>query len=234
LLGPNGAGKSTLVRLLMGAAKPWAGRVSIDATPVRSLDARARARRIALVSQRPDIAAAFSVREVVALGCYAFGHHAGPIERALERMSLDAHADTPFAQLSVGQQQRVTIARAVAQLDSMERPGVLLADEPFSAMDPAHAAHAAGMIRELGAGGVAVLLVLHDFAMARRLADSAIVLDRLGAVASEGPGREVLVPTILERTFDVAFDECATPEGTVLVAGTRAAGPGRSTGEGSV
>lgn len=219
LVGPNGAGKSTLVRVLMGVSRAWSGRVEIDGRDVDSLGAKERARRVAFVAQRPDVAAAFSVREVVALGRYAFGGGEGAVDRALERMELGGLGAAPFATLSVGQQQRVTIARALAQVDGMQGAGALLADEPFSAMDPAHCAAAAGVVRKLGAQGASVLLVLHDFTLARRLADRAVVLDQEGRVVAQGAAEKVLEPGVLEGVFGVAFHECRTPGGVALIAG---------------
>ncbi len=221
LLGPNGAGKSTLARVLIGLARPWRGTVRIDGRDLGAMRARERARRIAFVAQRPDVASAFSVREVVALGCYAFARAEKPILRALGAMALEDLADEPFATLSVGQQQRVTIARALAQCYAMEAPGVLLADEPFSAMDPSHAAGASDVVRRLAAEtGVAALLVLHDFTLARRLADRAVVLRAGGTVEAGGAVGEVLTPEVLERVFHVPFHCCSTPGGPALVPGS--------------
>ena len=216
LLGPNGAGKSTLARLLMGFVRPWKGRAEIDGKPVETLNARERARRVGFVSQRPEVAAAFRVREVVALGRYGVGPDESAVSSALERMELADLARRAFATLSVGQQQRVTIARALAQIDGSPTPA-LIADEPFSAMDPAHSLRAAGIVSELGRSGASVLLVLHDFTLARRIADRAILLDSEGNAASTGPAAEVLTPRLLERVFGVAFHECQTPGGAALV-----------------
>ena len=187
LLGPNGAGKSTLTRLLIGVARPWRGRIEIDGAPIGTLGVRRRARRLAFVAQRPEVAAAFSVREVVGLGRFAVGRNDGAIDRALERMDLGALASRAFGELSVGQRQRVTIARALAQLDGGEGSGALIADEPFSAMDPAYCRDGAGVVRGLAREGASVLLVLHDFTLASRIADRVILLDAEGACERPWP-----------------------------------------------
>lgn len=217
LLGPNGAGKSTLVRVLMGMARAWRGRVEIDGRGVGAMGARERARRMAFVPQRPEVSAAFTVREVVALGRYAIGPSDASVSHAIQRMELAGLEGEAFAALSVGQQQRVTIARALAQMDG-HQGGLLLADEPFSAMDPAHCRAAAGVIADLARAGAGVLLVLHDFTLARRVADRAVILGRDGRVAAAGSAGDVLTPPTLEGVFGVPFHECETPGGRALLA----------------
>lgn len=218
LLGPNGAGKTTLLRLLAGAARPQHGRLTIDDRALRSLSPPQRAARMAYVAQRPEVAAAFAVREVVALGRYALGESRSAVDRALEIMSLGTLADRAFATLSVGQQQRVALARALAQLDGHDVEGrFLLADEPFSAMDPAHERHAAGVLMDLASRGVGVLLVLHDFTLARRIAERGVLLGRDGRVAATGASDEVLTPEPLEEVFGTPFEEVATSSGRAIL-----------------
>ena len=216
LLGPNGAGKSTLARVLMGMAHPWEGRVQIDGRNIGAMRARERARRVAFVPQRPEVSTSFTVREVVGLGRYALGANEAAVSRAVARMELAGLENEVFAALSVGQQQRVTIARALAQMEGGQGR-TLLADEPFSAMDPAHCRAAAGVMIELARAGAGVLLVLHDFTLARRVADRAVILSRDGRVAAAGAAGEVLTPTILEGVFGVSFHESETPGGLALL-----------------
>jgi len=217
VIGPNGAGKSTLLRVLAGLLRPAAGRVEL-------LDGRGRARglggvgsrelamRLAYLSQRPTVAFAFTVRQVVRLGLYARrGAESGAdgvVERALENVGAVDLIDRPFGALSVGQQQRVTLARALAQLDGGGRERgreVLLADEPVSAMDPKHAAHAMGVLAGLARSGMGVVVVLHDLTLAARTLDRVIALDGDGRVIAEGATREALTPELLQTLFDWPF-----------------------------
>lgn len=222
VLGPNGAGKTTLLRVLLGVLRARWGRAVLGDRPVGSWGAVERARRLALVGQRPEVSAAFTAREVVALGRYAWGGagsgggvargaaggDAGAVvARAMERTGTAELSGRAFASLSVGQQQRVTLARAAAQLDGAPGGGVLLADEPMSAMDPLQASRAGGLLRELAAErGTAVVVVLHDFAAASRVADAAAVLTCDGRSAASGPAGEVLEPSVLERVYGVGFE----------------------------
>jgi len=206
IVGPNGAGKSTLLRLLAGVAAPWSGDVALAGEPIRRMSGRRRARRIAYIEQRATVAGAFTARRVVEFGRYGQGGGAGPIDRALARTETADLADALFNELSAGQQQRISLARALAQLDGADHePRVLLADEPVAAMDPRHVALAMALLRELAAAGSAVGVVLHDLTAARRWTDDAILLDASGRVAAAGPSAETLVPERLEPVFDVPF-----------------------------
>lgn len=219
VLGPNGAGKSTLVRVLMGASPPTNGRVEIDGRSVHRMPATERARRLAYVSQRPSVASAFSVREVIALGRFALTPDEEAVEAQIAALALEDFADRPFASLSVGEQQRASLARALAQLhredDSPERR-VLLADEPTSAMDPRWVAHTTRVIRGLPGLEIDALIVLHDFTLASRLADRIVVLDADGRIACDGSPDEALEVGRLSKVFGTPFLSVQTPSGRIV------------------
>ena len=114
LLGPNASGKTTLLRLLLGQLTPDAGSVTLHGRPVATITARELARQVSYVPQRSGVSFAFSVREVVAMGRYAFGDRRY-VEEALRHLDLANLATRPVRELSGGQQQRVMLARAWAQ-----------------------------------------------------------------------------------------------------------------------
>lgn len=219
VLGPNGSGKSTLVRCLLGLLRPAAGRVTLEGRGIDAISEPDRASVLAYVPQRPSVAFGFSVADIVALGC---GPRC-PASRArreaceaLEAVGLAGRAPEPFAELSLGQQQRVVLARAVAQA----RVGgvmAVVADEPVSAMDPRHAIEAMGLLRALAGEGRAVAVVLHDLSAALRFADRALILDGSGQVAALGPVREVLEGETLRRVFGVEFVRLADGSAEALV-----------------
>jgi len=213
IVGPNGAGKTTLVRLLAGVRHPTGGSVTLGGRAVASIPERERARHLAYLAQRPDLAFAFTVERVVSFGAFAAGPADGRARAALERVGLAGRADDLFGELSVGQQQLASLARALVQLERA-RGGYLLADEPMSAMDPAHALRAGRLFRERAAAGTGVVVVLHDLTQALTLADRALVLDASGRVASEGEAGEVLTPERLSPVFEVAFDRLTLPGGS--------------------
>lgn len=211
LIGPNGSGKSTLLRILAGSLTPTKGRVTLDSREVRDLGAHDRALRVAYVPQVPGVAFAFDVRTYVAFGRHALGRGGAAVyaDEAMKRLDLLDQADEAVPELSAGQRQRAALARALCQLLG-DRPAgctrVLLADEPFSALDPRHALAAESLLRELAATGVAVVVVLHDLALAARLADRVALLGPGGNLAVSGAPGEVLREDVLAGVFGVGFE----------------------------
>ena len=171
--GPSGAGKSTILRLLGRLADPDAGIVRYRETDVRHLDPLELRRAVVLVPQLPALVAS-TVEENVAYGPRLAGHEAD-VHRALALVGLDAaYAPREAASLSVGEQQRVMLARALA-LD----PEVLLLDEPTSALDAASRRAVEATLSHLRKElDVSLVLVTHDRDQAERLADSFVELDR--------------------------------------------------------
>jgi putative ABC transport system ATP-binding protein len=169
--GPSGAGKSTLLRLLDRLADPDEGVVRYRGADLRELDPLALRRSIALVPQLPALVAR-TVGENVAFGPGLLGAEVA-VDRVLALAGLDpGFAPREAASLSVGEQQRVMLARALA-LD----PDVLLLDEPTAALDAAARAAVEETVLQLRAElGVSCVLVTHDRAQAERLADWVIGL----------------------------------------------------------
>ncbi|MCB9845867.1 MAG: ABC transporter ATP-binding protein [Phycisphaeraceae bacterium] len=227
IIGPNGAGKSTLLRALLGVQSVKSGSVLLDSTPLHQTPVRDRAARIAFISQSPTIAFAYSLRQVVSMGRYARPPSDEAVERALARVRLQDRADDPFGELSAGLRQRGALARTLAQLDGAEPASrVLLADEPFSALDPRHALETEAMLRALAASGVAVGVVLHDLSLSARLADHALVLSDRGEPLAVGPIGTALAPDVLQTAFGVAFERLCAPSGRpILVAAGAGATP---------
>jgi len=211
---------------------------------VSRLSVRERAARIALVPQSTTPGTSYSVAQTVRLGRLAFHEPAAKLREitraALARVELLDRADQPLGSLSAGQQQRALLARALAQLSLVgEPPGAadarkgryLLADEPVASMDPRHALLAVDVLREAAAAGAGVLIVVHDFALAFRVADDAVVLDAGGKVAASGPSSEVLRPAVLDGVFGSRFAMVGPTDGPgsfpqpVAVAGRGAATP---------
>lgn len=213
VLGPNAAGKSTLLRCIIGALKPDSGSVLIDREPSHLLKTKTLAGRLAYVPQRPQVAAAFTVREVIELGRYALPASRRRIDETLQQLELDSIADRPFPSLSVGQQQRVTLGRAVAQLGTN---GHLVLDEPTSAMDLRHASRCTALLRELADKGVTVVIAMHDLKVAASTADECWLLDA-GRLVAAGPTVEVLDIDRLRAIFGVPFEWVQRPGGTAIL-----------------
>ncbi len=214
IIGANGAGKTTLLRVMLGTLPPRRGRALLHGQDVSRVPVAERARTMAYISQKPGVAFAFTASEVVELGCPWLGGgraRAAALE-ALSRVNLADRADEPLGVLSVGQQQRVSAARAIAQLrtgSTATAHAVLLADEPVASMDPAHAIQTMDLLRTLAREGVCVVVVLHDLALASCYADAVLLMNSEGTSAALGPTAEVLTPPLLERVYGAAFREVA-------------------------
>lgn len=210
LLGPNGAGKSTLLKALAGLL-PYEGSVEIAATDLAALSPRNRARRISYVPQRSLLRSALSVEEVVALGRYVHGGSFGGMSKsdqeAIDHALMTAHADALrdriFTQLSVGEQQRVLLARALAS----DAP-ILLLDEPTAALDVGEAMAVLRLIRTLAARKHTLVVVLHDLADALSTTDRALLL-KDGCVVEQGDTREVISAEPIRAVYGVKLIENA-------------------------
>ena len=186
VVGPSGSGKSTLLRLLNRLADPDTGRVAYEGKDVRELDPLALRREVSLVPQLPALIEG-TVHDNVAYGPRLAGH-SFDARSCLELAGLDpAFEDRDAAKLSVGEQQRVMLARALAL-----EPRVLLLDEPTSALDQAARDAVEGTLRRLRARtAISIVVVTHDLEQARRLADHVVRVDA-GRVVAHGPAEQVL------------------------------------------
>jgi putative ABC transport system ATP-binding protein len=170
LLGPSGSGKSSLLRLLNRLAEPDAGTIRFEGRDVRELDVLDLRRRAVLVPQLPAPLPG-SVADNVRYGPSLCDHDTD-VESCLARAGLDrAYADRDASELSVGEQQRLMLARALAL-----EPDVLLLDEPTSALDESARDGVERTLAELAQTGVAMVLVTHDRGQAERIASQVIEL----------------------------------------------------------
>ncbi|WP_435180288.1 ABC transporter ATP-binding protein [Halorussus sp. AFM4] len=188
IIGPSGAGKSSFLRLLNRLDEPTDGTVSLDGTDYREIPPRELRRRVGYVPQRPALRPG-TVRENVTVGPRLRGEPVDDdrVETLLARVDLAGYSDRSVGDLSGGESQRVAIARSV-----LNRPEVLLLDEPTSSLDAGSEARVEELLADLRAEfDLTYVLVTHDREQARRLADRVAVFED-GRVATVGPVREVL------------------------------------------
>jgi putative ABC transport system ATP-binding protein len=183
IAGPSGAGKSTLLRLFNRLADPAVGTVRYRGRDVRDYDVLALRREVGLVPQLPSLLDG-TVAMNVSFGARLSGR-ATDVGAALDLAGLDGtFAERPAGRLSVGEQQRVMLARALAL-----QPKVLLLDEPTSALDErAKSAVEATLLDLRGRLSLSFVFVTHERAQADRLADRIVWLDggRLGVGLAPG------------------------------------------------
>ncbi len=216
ILGPNGAGKSTLLRLLSGEKKPAEGSVFFNGKSLSSFSPRQLALQRAVLGQQYTMSLPFTCGEVVMMGRYP--HYRDQPDRrdheivaeALSALSAGHLTGRLFNTLSGGEQQRVQLARVLAQLEEkgeMEgkegrikremkagaeaKARFLLLDEPTANMDYLHQQLCLQRAREFCRRGQTVVMILHDLNLAAQLADRLLVLKE-GRLVAEGEPRQLL------------------------------------------
>jgi len=204
LIGPNGVGKSTLLRACSGTLKPIDGRITIDGQDVHRLRVEDRAKLMAVVPQATRLPESFSVFETVLMGRTPYLGWLGresdkdrtAVQAALDRTCTSELADRPIGELSGGEQQRVMIARALAQ-----SARTLLLDEPTAHLDLKHQANVLSLVCDLAHNEkYAVLIALHDLNLAAQYADRVALLSN-GTVAAIGTSEEVLTEENLSPAY---------------------------------
>lgn len=179
VLGPSGSGKSTLLNMIAGLDRPTTGTVYVDGLRVDALNETASAKyrrsRIGMVFQFFNLLDDLTVTDNVLLPAQLSGTApavaAARAAELLAQLGIDRHARAHPGRLSGGERQRVAVARAL-----MNRPPLLLADEPTGALDTASGADVRDLLRELNAAGQTIVLVTHDLALAESCATRTIEL----------------------------------------------------------
>jgi iron complex transport system ATP-binding protein len=204
VVGPNGSGKSSLVRALIGRVPLARGSIAIDGTSANSIPRDALARRVAVVTQREELAFPLLVSEYVALGRFphlGLWHTAGErdaaaVSDAMTAAGVDVLRDRRVDALSGGELQRVRLARALAQGGA-----ALVLDEPTAFLDVGHEMAVFELLHRLARDGRAVLLVSHQLNLVARFADHMVLLHR-GVVAASGPPSAVMRAEVLEPVYE--------------------------------
>ena len=216
VLGPNGAGKSTLLRIVTGLAQPDTGSVSYGERSLASFDGQELARSRAVLSQHVDLAFPLPVADVVMMGRYPhFGRVPAPRDREIVHEALDmvgmlAKAAQAYPTLSGGEQQKVQLARVLAQVwksDSIANGAArshryLFLDEPTTNLDVHYQLHVLSIARTLIDEHTTLIAILHDLNTAFQFGDHFVLLER-GGVAFEAESAREVPMDVLERVFDV-------------------------------
>jgi branched-chain amino acid transport system ATP-binding protein len=190
LIGPNGAGKSTLFKLIVGTYPPTEGSIVFRGDDVTRQRPYQRVKRgMSIKMQAPSIFRELPVRQNIHV---ALQHHVAKAELAREEerllalLDLTADATKPAGALSHGQQQWLEIGMALAL-----KPALMLMDEPTAGMSPEETFRTGELVRQLNASGMTMLVVEHDMAFVRQIAQRVTVL-HFGRVFARGSIAEIL------------------------------------------
>lgn len=225
ILGANGAGKSTLLNALAGSqvrhpALQQQGRVTLDNQDLAQFPAKELARRRAVMPQQVQLDFPFKVHEVIAMGRSPYGMDSLSqriTDQAMALLEVDHLQHRDYPSLSGGEQQRVQLARVLAQIwphgdkprpqsdheaGHTKRHRVLLLDECTSALDPAHQHQVLDIIKQFTTPDIISCAVLHDLPLAARYGDR-VILMKQGRVIADGTPRQVLTADNLAATYDL-------------------------------
>ena len=215
LIGPNGSGKSTFLRALVGEQSICQGQVYFDGELTESWDRRFLAQRLGVLPQQSVLSFPFTGQEVVGLA--RTPHNSGAqadaeiVAEVLEFLDASYLADRLYPNMSGGEQQRIQLARVLAQVwepsqklneDQAAEPKLLLLDEPSSYFDLAHQQMLVELLHQVSKRNISVLVVLHDINMAMACADRVAVLS-CGRLEAFGKTEEVLNTEMIESVFSV-------------------------------
>ena len=214
LIGPNGAGKSTLIKAASGILPGYGGNIHINGDEIQDLTTMQRARSIAVVPQAVSLPPAFNVWETVQMGRTPYLNFLGQtsssddtiVRDALARVDALDFVDRRVGELSGGEQQRILLARALAQSTP-----ILLLDEPTAHLDMQYQVALMQTISRLAhEDNLAVMIALHDLNLASRYADLiALLVD--GRMDAVGDPREVLTPERISKAYNLPVEVIQHP-----------------------
>lgn len=205
ILGANGAGKTSLLRALLGITASTRGSAQLQGKDCFKLSPSDRAKLVSYLPQRRPLAWPYKVYDVVALGRFAHGAALGRLAAADEAAVNDAIAACKLCKLqnrstdslSGGELARVHFARTIAA-----KTPLLVADEPVAELDPRHQILVADLVRKFVDDGGGALVVLHEVALAARIADRLIWM-KDGAIVAEGLPQDTLNSETMEAVYGV-------------------------------
>lgn len=203
IIGPNGSGKSTLLKCLYRALKPAAGAIALDGVRLSEIPVRESAKKISVVAQHNFYNFEFSVEEVVLMGRSPYkkamerdnAEDYQIVREALEQVGMADLAHRSFSTLSGGEQQRVIVARALAQ----QTPCLIL-DEPTNHLDIKYQLQLMDIIKKLDK---TVIAAIHDLNIAAMYCDKIYVMKQ-GAVVAFGTPEEVLTEQLIKEVYEVS------------------------------
>ena len=216
VIGPNGSGKSTFLKCIYRVLKPDGGDILLDDVPISAFSVRETAKRLAVLSQHNYYNFEFTVRDIVLMGR---SPHKRMMERdtkadfdivedSLRRVGMLGFIDRIFSTLSGGEQQRIILARALAQ-----QTECLILDEPTNHLDIKYQLQILDVVKKLG---VTVLAAFHDLNIAAMYCDRIFAVDG-GRVVASGTPREVLTPALIRRLYEVDADVRSEPDGQINI-----------------
>lgn len=202
IIGPNGSGKSTLLKCIYRLLKPNAGLVKFDDVDIKNISIKESSKKVAVLSQHNNYDFDFTVKDIVLMGR---SPHKKFMERdnkndydlvndALRKVDMINFKDRSFQSLSGREQQRVILARALAQ-----QPKCLILDEPTNHLDIKYQLQLMRIVKSLN---IEVIAAIHDLNIATMYCDKIYVL-KDGKIVQYGTPKEILTPQLIKNVYEV-------------------------------
>jgi len=208
IVGANGAGKSTLMKLLSREHVPTSGNIYFHGKDLKKYKLKELAKLRAVLAQQNSITLSFSVQEIVLMGRYPF-YDSQPTQRdlaivdhCLQKVGIAGFKNRLFPTLSGGEQQRVQLARTLAQIWEVN-DGFILLDEPTTGMDLLHQYETFQLARDMTGKGFGVIAVVHDLNLALQYADRVLMM-KDGQTFSAGTPDQVLTEDNIKAAFGLS------------------------------
>lgn len=207
IIGANGAGKSTLLKLLCKEIKSDSGKILIRNKPIEAYKLDDLAKFRSVLAQNNTISVSFKVQELIMMGRYPHFDNrpteedVAIVKKAMEETGVLAFADRDYNTLSGGEQQRVQLARVIAQIYDQPQ-GILFLDEPTNGLDILYQQQILSLARGLADRGYCVVSILHDINFASRYAHNVLMLKQGRSIAF-GPPREVINCVNIHHAFNI-------------------------------
>lgn len=202
IIGPNGSGKSTFLKCIYRILKPSSGIIKFDGTDIKTISIKETSKKVSVLSQHNIYDFDFTVLEIVLLGRSPYKKFMERdntedykiVNDALEKVNMLHLKDRTFQSLSGGEQQRVILARALAQ-----QPECLILDEPTNHLDIKYSLQLMKIVKELN---IEVIAAIHDLNIAAMYCDKIYVL-KAGEIIKYGTPKEVLTPKLIKDVYEV-------------------------------
>ncbi len=208
ILGPNGAGKTSLLKCLSGTHRNYSGEVHFKDRPIQDFALLELAKQRAVVMQSSQLSFPFTTMEIVMMGRNPYlgenpaSYDIDIAEAALHDVDAYAFKDRIFTTLSGGEQQRVQLARALAQIWEQEH-SVLFLDEPTSALDLKHQHHILALCQQLTeTRSLTVITILHDLNLAMHYCDESILM-KDAEIHHAGKSNDILTKESIETIYEI-------------------------------
>lgn len=208
IVGANGAGKSTLMKLLSREHVPTSGNILFHGKDLKKFNQKELAQKRAILAQQNSITLSFTVHEIVLMGRYPF-YDSRPtqqdlaiVDLCLQKVGIGHFKNRIFPTLSGGEQQRVQLARTMAQIWDV-KGGYIFLDEPTTGMDLLHQYETFQLAREMTGKGYGVIAVVHDLNFALQYADNILMMKDGEAFAMGSPG-QVLTEENIKAAFGLS------------------------------